>query len=145
MGGVTLIRALLVCGGSIFALFGFLHALYTFLDIRDPRRLVPDDPAIAKAMVSSKVRLTRGGTTMWKAWVGFNFSHSLGLLLFGGLCVAAGVTLQALRVPPWILLLLAGIGAVYFVLAVRYWFRIPVAGSAIATACLVLAWLLYIW
>ena len=141
---MALIRALLMCGGSIFVVFGFLHALYTFLDLGNPRRLVPDDPAIAAAMATSKLRLTRGGTTMWKAWVGFNFSHSLGLLLFGGLCIAAGMT-QTLSASSWVLLLFAVIGAAYFVLAVLYWFRIPIVGSAIATACLVLAWILYVW
>ena len=141
---MALIRALLICGGGIFVVFGFLHALYTFLDIRNPRRLVPDDPAIAAAMATSKLRLTRGGTTMWKAWVGFNFSHSLGLILFGSLCIAAGASLQALPVPSWVLLLFAVIGAAYSVLAVLYWFRIPIAGSAIATACFVLAWVLWL-
>jgi hypothetical protein len=141
---MALIRALLMCGGSIFAVLGFLHALYTFLDIRKPRRIVPDDPSIAAAMAISKVRLTRGGTTMWKAWVGFNFSHSLGAILFGGLTIAAGVTLQTLPIPSWVLLLIAAIGAVYLVLAVLYWFRIPIAGCGIATACFVIAWLLYV-
>jgi hypothetical protein len=141
---MPLIRALLTCGGSIFVVLGFLHALYTFLDIRKPRRLVPDDPAIAAAMATSKVRLTRGGTTMWKAWVGFNFSHSLGAILFGSLSIAAGTTLQMLPVPSWVLLLFAVIGAAYLVLAVLYWFRIPIVGCAIATACFLIAWLLYV-
>ena len=142
---MTPIRALLMCGGSIFVVFGFLHALYTFLDIRNPRRLVPDDPAIAAAMATSKLHLARGRTTMWKAWVGFNFSHSLGLILFGALSIAAGTTLQTLPVPSWILLLFAVMGAAYVVLAVLYWFRIPIAGSAIATACFLIAWFLYAW
>ena len=142
---MVLIRVLLICGGSVFVVLGFLHALYTFLDIRNPRRIVPDDAAIAAAMATSKVRLTRGGTTMWKAWVGFNFSHSLGAILFGGLSIAAGTTLQTLPVPSWVLLLIAVIGAVYLVLAVLYWFRIPIAGCAIATACFVIAWFLYVW
>jgi hypothetical protein len=140
---MALIRALLMCGGGIFVLLGFLHVLYTFLDIRNPRRIVPDDPTVAAAMATSKVRIARGGTTMWKAWVGFNFSHGLGAILFGALTIAAGTTLQTLPVPSWILLLFAVIGATYLVLASLYWFRIPIAGIAIATACFLIAWLLY--
>jgi hypothetical protein len=140
---MALIRALLVCGGGIFVLLGFLHVLYTFLDIRNPRRIVPDDSTVAAAMATSKVRIARGGTTMWKAWVGFNFSHGLGAILFGALTIAAGTTLQMLPVPSWILLLFAVIGAAYLVLASLYWFRIPIAGIAIATACFLIAWLLY--
>ena len=142
---MALARSLLMCGGGIFVVLGFLHALYTFLDIRKPRRLVPDDPAIAAAMATSKLRLTRGRTTMWKAWVGFNFSHSVGAVLFGGLSIAAGTTFQTLPVPSWVLLLFAAIGAVYLVLAVLYWFRTPIAGIAIATACFLIAWFMYAW
>jgi len=80
-------RFLLDLGGGIFLLLGLLHALYTFLDIGRPRRLVPQDPSVARAMAESQPRLARGGATMWRAWVGFNFSHSLGAVLFGGLCI----------------------------------------------------------
>jgi len=135
--------ALLICGGGIFMVLGFLHALYTYLDIRNPRRIVPDDPRVTAAMGSSNVRLSRGGTTMWKAWVGFNFSHSLGAILFGALAIAGGATLQTLLLPAWTLLLFAMIAAAYLVLGVLYWFRIPIAGIAIATACFLLAWVLY--
>lgn len=138
-----MIRALLSIGGGIFAVLGSLHALYTFQDIRDPRRIVPDDPAVRAAMARSNVRLTRGGTTMWKAWVGFNFSHSIGVALFGVLCIAIGARLQELALSPLVLLLLPTISALYLVLALLYWFRIPVAGAAIATTCLTLAWLVY--
>jgi len=81
---------LLYTGGGIFVVLGLLHAIYTFADIRRPRRLVPDDPAVSAAMHRSHLRLARGRTTMWQAWVGFNFSHSLGVVLFGALSVAAG-------------------------------------------------------
>lgn len=87
--------------------------------------------------------LGRDGTTMWKAWVGFNFSHSLGAMLFGTLCVAAGASIQLLAIPSWVLLFLVAIGALYLVLGVLYWFRIPAAGIAIATTCLLVAWILY--
>jgi hypothetical protein len=140
---MTLARALLMLGGSIFVLLGGLHGLYTFLDTRNPRRLVPDDPKTTAAMAASNVRLTRGGTTMWKAWVGFNFSHSLGAVLFGALAIATGSTLQAFSVPSWVLLLFVVIGVAYLVLGILYWFRIPIAGIAIATASFLIAWLLY--
>jgi hypothetical protein len=136
-------RFLLGFGGGIFVLLGLLHALYTFLDIGRPRRLVPQDLAVARAMAESHVRLARGGTTMWRAWVGFNFSHSLGVALFGVLCMGAAVVTGATVVPAWILLLFVLIAVAYLGLSVLYWFRIPTAGIAIATACLLLAWLMY--
>lgn len=136
--------ALLEVGGGIFVLLGVLHALYTFLDIRRPRRLVPDDSAVSAAMARSSLRLTGGRTTMWQAWVGFNFSHSLGVVLFGALCLAAGAAITPLSLPGWVLLLLAAIGLLYVVIAALYWFRIPIAGAAIGTACLFAAWLTYV-
>jgi hypothetical protein len=45
---------------------------------------------------------------------------------------------------PWVLLVLAGISAVYLLLAAQYWFRIPILGTAAATACLGAAWLIYL-
>jgi hypothetical protein len=130
-------------GGGIFLLLGFLHALYTFLDIRRPRRLVPQDPAVALAMAKSPVRLTRGGTTMWRAWVGFNFSHSIGAALFGAVCICAGTALGAVAIPAWTLPVLVVISFIYLALSVLYWFRIPTAGIAVASLCLLAAWVTY--
>ena len=136
-------KFLLDLGGGIFVLLGSLHALYTFLDIRRPRRLVPQDPAIALAMTGSPLRLSRGGTTMWRAWVGFNFSHSLGGVLFGVLCVGAGVVLDAVAIPAWVLLLFVVIALIYLGLSILYWFRVPTMGIAVASLCLLVAWLMY--
>jgi hypothetical protein len=136
-------KFLLDLGGGIFVLLGSLHALYTFLDIRRPRRLVPQDPAIALAMTASPLRLSRGGTTMWSAWVGFNFSHSMGVVLFGVLCIGAGVVLGAVAIPAWVLLLFVVIALIYLGLSVIYWFRVPTMGIAVASLCLLVAWLTY--
>jgi hypothetical protein len=136
-------RLLLDLGGGIFVLLGSLHALYTFFDIRRPRRLVPQDPAVALAMAESPVRLSRGGTTMWRAWVGFNFSHSIGAVLFGALCICAGAALGTVVIPAWTLPVLVVISFIYLALSVLYWFLIPTAGIAVASLCLLVAWAMY--
>jgi hypothetical protein len=140
---MSLTRFLLDLGGGIFVLLGFLHALYTYLDIDRPRRLVPQDPAVARAMAVSNLRLSGTGTTMWRAWVGFNFSHSLGAVLFGTICIAAAFVLGTTALPAWILFALVVIAAIYFVVGLLYWLRIPVAGIAFAGVCLLIAWLMY--
>jgi hypothetical protein len=140
---MRLAKFLLDCGGGVFVLMGSLHALYTFLDIRRPRRLVPQDPAVALAMTTSPVRMSRGGTTMWRAWVGFNFSHSVGAVLFGVLCIWAGVVLGAVVVPAWILFAFVAISFLYLGMSVLYWFRVPTVGIAVASVCLLVAWLMY--
>jgi len=75
---LPMIATLLILGGTVFGVLGALHAVYTLLDLSNPRRLVPVDPSVAHAMANSALRLSGGRTDMWRAWVGFNFSHSLG-------------------------------------------------------------------
>jgi hypothetical protein len=93
-----MIAVLLILGGSISCELGGSHAIYTLLDLRNPRWLVPVDPSVAQAMANSALRLSGGGTDMWRAWIGFNFSHSLGLLLFGALAIWAGCRVNRLPV-----------------------------------------------
>ena len=135
-----IIAILLILGGSVFVALGGMHAIYTLLDLRDPRRLVPVDPSVARAMANSALRLSGGRTDMWRAWIGFNFSHSLGVLLFGALAVWAGCRFKTL--PAGVMPALTLIGCVYLALALRYWFRAPAIGIAIGTSCFAAAWVL---
>jgi hypothetical protein len=134
------IAILLILGGAVFGVLGGLHAIYTLLDLRKPRRLVPADPSVAQAMANSALRLSRGRTDMWRAWIGFNFSHSLGILLFGAIAVWAGFGINPL--PMGVMPALTLIGCIYLVLALLYWFRSAAIGVAIGTGCFAVAWIL---
>ena len=71
-------QTLIVAGALIFGLLGTVHLAYTlFTGMFSPR-----DATTEAAMKLTHPRLTRR-TTLWKAWVGFNASHSLGLITFG--------------------------------------------------------------
>ena len=78
-------------------------------------------------------------TTMWKAWIGFNASHSLGVILFGAIY-------GYLSLFGWTLLIhsafLIGLGIAFFVsyllLAKLYWFRSPLIGVALAGSLYIL-------
>jgi hypothetical protein len=133
------IGILLILGGAVFIVLGGLHAVYTLLDLHNPRRLVPVDPSVARAMANSAIRLSGGRTDMWRAWIGFNFSHSLGVLLLGALAVWSGWRIEIL--PTGIVPALTVIGCVYVVLAIIYWFRTPALGVALGTTCFAAAWL----
>ena len=139
-----MVGALICIAGVIYGLLGALHALYTFLDMRNPRRIVPDDPAVIAAMQASKIRLTRGESTMWQGWVGFNLSHSLGALMFAAACFIVAACFRLFAFSPWALFALAAVSAVYLLMASQYWFRIPIVGTAVATGCLTAAWLIYL-
>jgi hypothetical protein len=58
-----MIAAFLMLGGAIFGLLGGLHAIYTVLDLRNPRWLVPVDPSVARAMANSPSGCRAGART----------------------------------------------------------------------------------
>jgi hypothetical protein len=137
---MRMIAILLILGGSVFGVLGGLHANYTLLDLRNPRRLVPVDSSVTQAMAKSALRLSPGDTNMWRAWIGFNFSHSLGLWLLAMLAIWSGFRID--RLPVAIMPVLTLIGCVYLLLALLYWFRVPAIGVAIGTGCFAAAWVL---
>ena len=136
-------QVIFIIGALIFGALGALHAWYTFCDARDPRRLAPDSRVVLEAMEASSVRLSHGGTTMWKAWLGFNYSHSLGMLMFAAGCIAIARSIHTLALPKPALLIPIFVGGLYFWLSTRYWFRIPTVGIAAGTLCFAAAWLFY--
>lgn len=136
-------QSLLITGGAIFSILGLLHALYTIRDVYRPRHFAPTDPTIIDLMTSAGVRLARGRTNMWDAWLGFNFSHALGAVIFGLVCVGAGVFARTLALPKATLLIPVLVGVIYLLLAFRFWFRVPAVGIAIGTGFLFMGWMLY--
>ena len=128
-------RFLLLAGAAIFAVLGALHLAYTFVGTR----LQPKDPAAIAAMQATHPRLTRE-TTVWRAWIGFNASHSLGAIVFAAFVIGlAGWRMDVLRDTPAFAWLAAGNAVAWLVLAWRYWFRIPRIGLLIASTCFLVA------
>ncbi|MGA7110240.1 MAG: hypothetical protein WBY75_20995, partial [Terracidiphilus sp.] len=77
-------------------------------------------------------------TTMWRCWVGFNASHSLGLILFGlvfgYLALAHG---QLLFRSPFLLVVGLAMLCGLAVLCKVYFFSWPLTGVGISLACYV--------
>ena len=71
-------KILMVLSASIVFALGVIHLIYTFWG----PNLTPRDPALQVSMSQIAPVITRE-TTMWRCWVGFNASHSMGLILFG--------------------------------------------------------------
>ena len=132
--------ALLAASAAIILLLGIVHLLYTF---RGPE-LHPRDADLRARMTQVQPVLTRE-TTMWKCWVGFNASHSMGAILFGvvyaWLALAQGPFLFQSSFLLWVgLAFLGG----YVVLGRLYWFSAPfrgiVASTMLYVSALVVAW-----
>ena len=124
-------RILMVLSASIVFMLGAVHLAYTF---RGPE-LTPRDPALQVSMTQISPVIMKE-TTMWRCWVGFNASHSIGLILFGlvfgYLAIAQG---QLLFRSPFLLIVgLAMLGG-FVVLCKVYFFRAPPAGVCISLAC----------
>ncbi len=102
----------------------------------------PRDASVTDAMKRTSPVLTNE-TTIWKAWLGFNSSHSLGAILFalvfGYLAIQhpivffSSLFLQLLGLVTLVALL---------VLAKLFWFRIPLVGISVSLTLYVAAiWL----
>lgn len=134
-----LASSLMAASAAVLLLLGAAHLLYTFRGTR----LHPRDPALRERMQAVSPVITRQ-TTMWKAWIGFNASHSAGAMLFG-LVYGHLAIVQApvLFGSAFLLGLGAAFLAGFLVLARNYWFSIPFRGLVLATACYagaLLAW-----
>jgi hypothetical protein len=72
-------------------------------------------------------------TTMWKAWIGFNASHSFGAILFGAVYAYLALLHAAFLAASGFLLALGLVTLCgYLGLARRYWFRTPFRGILLA-------------
>ena len=129
--------ALILIAAALLLLLGGLHLLYTF----HGSKLHPRDPNLIANMQQVTLVLTRD-TTVWRAWIGFNASHSLAAILFGLVYAHLALFHPALLFGSRFLLALGTSFLVGFVvLAQRYWFKIPLLGTSIALASFVSGWI----
>jgi hypothetical protein len=123
-------QSLVAASAFVPFVLGTLHLAYTY----SGPKLLPRDPAVIDAMKGMTLVITRE-TTVWKAWIGFNATHSMALMLFGlfygYLAVAqpqvlfGSTFLQALGLATLV---------AFLVLARTNFFSVPLAGISIATA-----------
>ncbi len=123
--------ALVVLSAFIILILGIAHLIYTFSE----SKLRPRDSALLSAMKHVSPGIS-DETTMWKAWVGFNASHSMGAILFGLVFGYLALAHPAFLFGSTFLsivgfLMLAGL----VILGRRYWFSIPFRGIAISMVC----------
>lgn len=135
-------RLLFLAGALPYLLLGSAHAWHTPTRPEEKKGLSARDPGVERAMTTTAPRLT-DRTDLWRAWVGFNYSHSLGAVLFGLSVVLVGrndavyAANAALAAPLALLVALA-----YLVLGLKYWFRTPIIGIGVSVICFAFAWLL---
>ena len=125
-------QILLVIGGTIFLVLGTLHGVLTLRDVANPRAFTPTDDAVRVAMQGTRLALNPRAN-LWQAWLGFNLSHSLGVVLFGGgLLVLAGFHFPVFAASHLVQGSAVAIAAAYLVLSLRFWFWGPAVGSGLS-------------
>lgn len=130
---------LIAASAAIVFLLGLLHLIFTFRG----NKLLPRERALLTRMREVSPVISRD-TSMWKAWIGFNASHSYGALLFGSVygylaLLHGGFLGESLFLLMLGQLLLLG----YLLLAWRYWFSVPRNGILLSTVLYAMALLLH--
>jgi len=129
---IVLIRT----GLLIIGLLGFLHLIYTFADLKSPKKFVPTDENLLPLLQNTGVRLVRNpwpGRSFWGAYMGFNLSHSLGILVFVTLYLVLSFIAPSVLFHPALVAILIGTGCAYVVTARIFWFSIPFYGATLST------------
>lgn len=126
-------RIFMTVSACIPFILGAIHFVYTFWG----SKLTPQDSTVQIAM-SQTPPLISNETTMWRAWIGFNATHSMGLLLFGLIYgyLALAHSQLLFRSPFLLVVGLMTLGG-FFVLSKAYFFSVPFAGITIALLCYV--------
>ncbi|HMD39108.1 MAG TPA: hypothetical protein VKH15_07495 [Candidatus Acidoferrum sp.] len=120
----------IAASAAVILLLGLMHLLYTF---RGPM-LHPRDADLTARMMAVSPVIT-GETTMWRAWVGFNATHSFGLILFGAVYGYLAIRHSASLFQSWFLLALGfALLLGYAVIAKFYFFTAPFRGVVLAAA-----------
>lgn len=139
-----------VAGTIPILIAGGAHALLTLVDAIRPTYFTPQDGSLKPALEETGIRfrlLVPGGDvarpTMWRAWLGFNISHGLGVFAFALLAMLVALEDPALlERADWLALLMLAVSATYFLVALRFWFWAPVLITATSTVCFAVAALL---
>lgn len=95
-------------------------------------------------MTQTTLRLSNR-MSMWRAWLGFNITHGLGLIFFGLTVLLIGIhDFGLIRAVPPLLPVIAVVSATYCVLSLRFFFWAPTVATGVATTCFLVAMVL-VW
>lgn len=125
--------ALMTASALVMLALGGIHLVYTYWG----PKLLPRDPALVEEMKAVPLVITKQ-TTVWRAWIGFNASHSIAALLFGLVFGYLALARPEVLFGSWFLL---GLGfatlLAFAVLAWAYWFTVPLIGVCLSLLCYV--------
>jgi len=118
-------------GSLILLVLGSVHMFYTFFT----NKFSSKNESLLPEMKKSSPILTNE-TTIWKAWIGFNASHSLGAMFIGviNFMIAANYFEAFLSNHFYYIFNIITI-LFYLILAKKYWFKVPFIGILLILIC----------
>jgi hypothetical protein len=140
---MTVAEDFFIAGTIPFAALGSTHIALTLRDLRHPTYFKPTDDALIPALKATRVAVMAPvprAHTMWRAWLGANLTHGLGLLVFALLLLAIAMHDYALvSAIPGIRPLFLTVALTYVLIAVRFWFLPAAATISVGLNCFVIA------
>jgi len=128
-------------GSIIIFVLGTIHLLYTFFTDKFSSK---NENLITEMKISYPI-LTKE-TTMWKAWLGFNASHSSGAIFIGIINFYLAVKYYSwLQTDNFYFLFNILTIGFYVWLAKKYWFKISFIGISITFICFISSYILTIF
>jgi hypothetical protein len=134
----AMVQYLLIFGSFVIAFLGILHLYYTFFSNKFSSR----NKEMIEEMKTSSPNLTKE-TTMWKAWIGFNASHSSGVMFIGIINIyLVCCYFSVLQHDHFYFIFNIATMIFYGWLGKVYWFKIPFIGVLITLACYIAGYIL---
>lgn len=137
---MVIVKAFWIIGSLIFTVLGTLHLagiLFTDKFLPDNKKLI-DDLKLASTNLSKH-------TNMWSGWIGFNTSHSTGLMFIGIANIYLSVNYFTLMQTDNMFFIFNILTVGFYVwIAKKYWFKIPQTGIIITFICFIISYILTI-
>jgi hypothetical protein len=143
-------KLLVIVGAAGYILAGAGHAALALWDgIVRPRFFTPIDDRVRPVTDRTGIRFRElfpgspDRPTMWRAWLGFNISHGLGLTAFGLiLLLLAATDFSELTDTGGLMPVALAVSTGYLALGLWSWFYVPALLAGLATTCFAVAWAL---
>lgn len=127
-------------GSLLIATMGLLHLRATLSGYK----LYPRNEKLVDEMKKSALILT-AKSTMWKAWVGFNASHSSGAIFIGIMNYYLAFRHADLLRSDYFFALFTILTLGFYVwVAKKYWFDVVLTGISTAWVCFIVAFVLMV-
>ena len=128
-------------GSLILVILGAIHIFYTFFS----NKFSSKNKNLISEMKSSSPILTKE-TTMWRAWIGFNASHSSGVIFIGILNFFLAIKYFTTFQSEHFFFIFNILTITFYVwLAKKFWFRIPFIGISLTFICYVVSYCLILF